>query len=176
MRSRQFHDALEKLTEAIREAEAVVETMRTEHDPLASHIFVSRRHYQNLADTKSGKPRAMSAQLSWQTACELGFCGHLDEWERLALLRAGKTARQVDGADRQYHLADRPVTRPAHSLSDVALREHGQVRGHTGLRFEGGETMTKRLEDSLSQIIPLTGADISAVSLELPENLSARRP
>ena len=57
MRSRQLHDALEKLTKAIREVEAVVETMRAEHDPLASHIFVSRRHYQNLSDTKSGKRR-----------------------------------------------------------------------------------------------------------------------
>jgi hypothetical protein len=53
MPSRQLHDALEKLTKAIREVEAVVETMRGEHDPLASHIFVSRRHYQNLSDTKS---------------------------------------------------------------------------------------------------------------------------
>src|SRR6476646_1497659 len=83
MRSRQLHDALEKLTKAIREVEAVVETMRAEHDPLASHIFVSRRHYQNLSDTKSGKRRAMSAHLSWQTACELGFRGNLAEWERL---------------------------------------------------------------------------------------------
>jgi septal ring factor EnvC (AmiA/AmiB activator) len=83
MRSRQLHDALEKLTKAIREVEAVVETMRAEHDPLASHIFVSRRHYQSLSDTKSGKRRLMSAQLSWQTACELGFRGNLDEWERL---------------------------------------------------------------------------------------------
>jgi len=83
MRSRQLHDALEKLTKAIREVEAVLQTMRAEHDPLASHIFVSRRHYQNLSGTKSGKRRAMSAHLSWQTACELGFCGNLDEWERL---------------------------------------------------------------------------------------------
>ena len=83
MRSRQLHDALEKLTKAIREVEAVVETMRAEHDPLASHIFVSRRHYQNLSDTKSGKRRATSAQLSWQTACELGFRGSLAEWGRL---------------------------------------------------------------------------------------------
>jgi hypothetical protein len=60
MRSRQLHDASEKLTNAIREVEAVVETMCIEHDPLALHIFVSRRHYQNLSDTKSG----MSAQLS----------------------------------------------------------------------------------------------------------------
>jgi hypothetical protein len=83
MRSRQLHDALEKLTKAIREVEAVVEIMRAEHEPLASHIFVSRRHYQNLSDTKSGKRRTMSAHLSWQTACKLGFRGNLDEWERL---------------------------------------------------------------------------------------------
>jgi hypothetical protein len=57
--------------------------MHAEHDPLAVHIFVSRRQYQNLSDTKSGKRRAMSAHLSWQTACELGFRGNLDEWERL---------------------------------------------------------------------------------------------
>jgi hypothetical protein len=83
MRPQKLHDAFEKLTNAIREVEAVVEMMRAEHDPLASHIFVSRRHYQNLCDTKSGKRRAMSAQLSWQTACKLGFRGNLDEWERL---------------------------------------------------------------------------------------------
>ena len=63
--------------------EAVVETMRAEHDPLASHIFVSRRRYQNSSPTKSGKRRAMAAHLSWQTACELGFRGKLHEWERL---------------------------------------------------------------------------------------------
>src|SRR5438046_9601433 len=83
MRSRQLHDALEKLTKAISEVEAVVKTMRAEHDPLASHIFVSRRHYQNLSDTKSGKRRDMNARLSFDTACELGFRGSLDEWERL---------------------------------------------------------------------------------------------
>ena len=83
VRSRQLHDALEKLTKAIREVEAVVETMRTEHDPLASHIFVSRRHYRNAHDTKGGKRREMNARLSFNTACELGFRGSLDEWERL---------------------------------------------------------------------------------------------
>jgi hypothetical protein len=45
--------------------------MKTEHDPLASHIFLSRRHYRKVSDTKSGK------------RCELGFRGSLDEWERL---------------------------------------------------------------------------------------------
>jgi hypothetical protein len=63
--------------------EAVVETMRAEYDLLASHIFISRRHYGNVNDTKGGKRCGMSAQLSWQTACELGFRGNLDEWERL---------------------------------------------------------------------------------------------
>jgi hypothetical protein len=82
-RSRQLHDALEKLIKAIREVEAVVETMRAEHDPLASHIFVSRRQYRNAHDTKGGKRRETNARLSFNTACELGFRGSLDEWERL---------------------------------------------------------------------------------------------
>ena len=83
MRSRQLHDALEKLTKAIREVEAVIETMRAEHDPLASHIFISRRHYRNVNDTKGGKRREMNARLSFSTACQLGFRGGFDEWERL---------------------------------------------------------------------------------------------
>jgi len=83
MRSRQLHNVLDKLTKAIREVEAVVETMHTEHDPLASHIFISRRHYRNANDTKGGKRRGINARLSFNTACELGFRGSLDEWERL---------------------------------------------------------------------------------------------
>ena len=57
MRSRQLHDALEKFIKAIRELEAVVETMQAEHDPLASHVFISRRHYRNAHDTKGNAPR-----------------------------------------------------------------------------------------------------------------------
>ena len=34
-------------------------------------------------DTKSGKRREISTRLSFNTACELGFRGSLDEWERL---------------------------------------------------------------------------------------------
>jgi len=34
-------------------------------------------------DTKGGKRREMNARLSFDTACELGFRGSLDEWERL---------------------------------------------------------------------------------------------
>jgi hypothetical protein len=41
--------------------------------------FVSRRHYRNVNDTKSGKRREMIARLSFNTACELGFRGSLDE-------------------------------------------------------------------------------------------------
>jgi len=82
MRSLQLHDALGKLTKAIVEVEAVVETMRAEHDPLASDIFISRRQYRNANDTKGGKRRKMNARLSFNTACELGFRGSLDEWER----------------------------------------------------------------------------------------------
>ena len=83
MHSRQLHDALGKLTKAIREVEAVVEIMRAAHDPLASHIFISRRQYRNANDTKGRKRRETNARLSFDTACELGFRGGLDEWERL---------------------------------------------------------------------------------------------
>ena len=83
MRSRQLQDALDNLTKAIREVEAVLETMRAEHDPLVSHIFISRRHYRNAKDTKGGKRREINARLSFETACELGFRGSLGEWERL---------------------------------------------------------------------------------------------
>jgi short subunit dehydrogenase-like uncharacterized protein len=75
--------ALKNLSEAIRETEAVVEEMRAEQDPLAVHIFVSRRQYRNQPDTKSGSRREVAARLSWQSACELGFRGSLGEWERL---------------------------------------------------------------------------------------------
>jgi hypothetical protein len=47
--------------------------MKAEHDPLASHIFVSRRYYRKVNDTKSGKRRGMTARLSFNTGCELGF-------------------------------------------------------------------------------------------------------
>jgi len=57
--------------------------MEAEHDPLASHIFVSRRRYRNANDTKSGKRRELNARLSFNTACMLGFHGSHEEWERL---------------------------------------------------------------------------------------------
>ncbi len=57
MRAARLQDALERLTAAVREVESELAAMKTEHDPLASHIFVSRRHYRNVQDTKSGKRR-----------------------------------------------------------------------------------------------------------------------
>ena len=78
-----LQEALERLTKAIRDVETEVAAMKAEHDPLASHIFISRRHYRNANDTKSGKRREINARLSFNTACELGFHGSLDEWERL---------------------------------------------------------------------------------------------
>jgi hypothetical protein len=83
MRAARLHDALERLIVAIRDVESELAAMKAEHDPLASYIFISRRHYRNVNDTKSGKRREMTARLSFNTACELGFRGSLDEWERL---------------------------------------------------------------------------------------------
>jgi hypothetical protein len=75
--------ALERLAAAIRDIETELAAMKAEHDPLASHIFISRRHYRNANDTKGGKRREINARLSFNTTCELGFRGSLDEWERL---------------------------------------------------------------------------------------------
>jgi hypothetical protein len=83
MRAARLQEALERLTAAISDVESELAAMKAEHDPLASHIFVSRRHYRNANDTKSGKRRETMARLSFNTACELGFRGGLDEWERL---------------------------------------------------------------------------------------------
>lgn len=83
MHANRLQSALKNLSDAIRETEAVVDAMRAEHDPLAVHIFLSRRQYRNLPDTKSGARRETGARLSWQTACDLGFRGSLGEWERL---------------------------------------------------------------------------------------------
>ena len=83
MQSGQLEVALENLKSAIQQVERLVEEMRAEKDPLAVHIFVSRRNYRKTNDTKSGKRRDTAALLSWQSACELGFRGTLGEWERL---------------------------------------------------------------------------------------------
>ena len=53
MGAAQLHDALERLTTAIRDVESELAAMKAEQYPLASHIFVSRPHYRNVADTKA---------------------------------------------------------------------------------------------------------------------------
>jgi hypothetical protein len=78
-----LQDAMSTLHDAVREVEAALDEMRAEHDPLAVHIFISRRNYRKIADTKSRKRSGMSARLSWDAACALGFRGSLGEWERL---------------------------------------------------------------------------------------------
>ena len=83
MRAARLLDALQKLSEAMAEVENAVVALKAEHDPLASHIFISRREYRTAHDTKSGKRREVAARLSYNAACELGFRGSLDEWERL---------------------------------------------------------------------------------------------
>ena len=83
MRAARLQDALERLIVAIRDVESELAAMKAEHDPLASHIFVSGRYYRCANDTKSGKRRETMARLSFNTACELGFRGSLDEWKRL---------------------------------------------------------------------------------------------
>jgi hypothetical protein len=83
MRANRLHGALEKLSDAIREVENAVTEMKAEQDPLASHIFISRRQYRTANDSKSGKRREVAARLSYQAACELGFRGSLHEWAGL---------------------------------------------------------------------------------------------
>lgn len=81
--ARRLQTALRNLEEALRETETALKEMQAESDPLAVHIFVARRQYRNIPDTKGGKRSATAARLSWQTACTLGFRGSLGEWERL---------------------------------------------------------------------------------------------
>lgn len=70
------------LSAAIREAETVLETMRAEPNPLAVHIFFSRRQYRNMLDSKSCNRRDLAARLNFDPLCKLGFRGNLEEWVR----------------------------------------------------------------------------------------------
>lgn len=83
VRSAGLKNALRALSDAITDVEWALSEMREQHDPLALHIYVSRRGYSNVNDTKSGKRSAIFARSSWQRACELGFRGTLEEWQRL---------------------------------------------------------------------------------------------
>ena len=67
MRPHRLQNALAALGDAMREVNAAIEEMRRDHDPVASHIFVSRRHYQNMSGTKSGKRHDVSARARAQS-------------------------------------------------------------------------------------------------------------
>ena len=64
MRAARLEKALKRLTAAVRDVECELAAM-------------------NVNDTKDGKRCEMNAHLSFNTACELGFRGSLDDWERL---------------------------------------------------------------------------------------------
>ena len=83
MRAGRFYNALQRLSEAISEVEAALKEICGEHDPLASHIFASRKQYREAADSKSGRRRETLARMSYNEACLLGFRGGFEEWERL---------------------------------------------------------------------------------------------
>lgn len=79
MRANPLQNALQQLGGAVREAEAALEEMRAESDPLAVHIFVSRRQFRNMLDTKDGKRSEVPAD-------------ELAEGARLAFVAAWETA------------------------------------------------------------------------------------
>jgi hypothetical protein len=61
-----LQDTLERLAKALRDVEIELAAMKAEHDPLASHIFVSRLQYRNAHDIKGGKRRETNARLSYE--------------------------------------------------------------------------------------------------------------
>jgi DNA-binding transcriptional MocR family regulator len=75
MRPARLQSALDRLTAAIRDVEAELAAMEAEHDPLASHIFISRRRYRNANYTKSGKPRRAQV-LAKKGAALLRYASH----------------------------------------------------------------------------------------------------
>ena len=57
MRVARLQNALERLSAAIRDVEAELAAMKAEHDPLASHIFISRRYFATPATQGREAPR-----------------------------------------------------------------------------------------------------------------------
>jgi hypothetical protein len=64
VQANQLQNALHHLGDALRETEAALQEMRADSDPLAVHIFVSRRQCRNMPDTKSAKRSEAAARLS----------------------------------------------------------------------------------------------------------------
>jgi hypothetical protein len=83
MEAGRLQEALTQVSKAISELETVLEWMGAEHDPLAVHIFLARRQFRNVADTKSGKRGETAALITFKRAVDLGFRGSLGDWQRL---------------------------------------------------------------------------------------------
>lgn len=84
MRAGRLHDALQKLSDAIFEVENAV--ARTSSFRAVSIGARTTRKAASAAMKAEHDPllrREINARLSFNTACELGFRGSLDEWERL---------------------------------------------------------------------------------------------
>lgn len=75
MHANRLHRALQKLTEAIVEVEDEVAAMKADHDPLAVHIFVSRRNYRNVHDTKAASAVILPLSSVGNPPANLGFAG-----------------------------------------------------------------------------------------------------
>jgi Sec-independent protein translocase protein TatA len=83
MTAKRLQTALDTLAAALHETKTALTEMQAESDPLAVHIFVSRRQYRNTPDPKGGRRQETAARISYHTACELGFRGSLGDWECL---------------------------------------------------------------------------------------------
>ncbi len=67
-----LRDALRRLGEAIQQVEEAVAAIEANHDPLASHIFVSRRQYRTANDTKAASGARARETRQTHSACRLG--------------------------------------------------------------------------------------------------------
>ena len=79
------------LGNVMREVNAAIGEMLGEHDPLASHIFVSRRRYKNLSDTKSC-PEVRRTRAVNDITCRRGSLG-----SRRAILGFAGTSKSGSG-------------------------------------------------------------------------------
>ena len=89
MHAKRLESALQDLANAVAAVDSILKEMKAERDPLAVHIFISRRDFRNLHDTKSNKRHARQAHSTYVDACRLGFKGSSGEWERLLIAGGG---------------------------------------------------------------------------------------
>ncbi len=83
VRLSKLSEDLKRLREAVTAVEQTLDEMREESDPLAVHIFISRRRYRRTTDSKGGKRHQQAVESTYYPACDLGFRGSFDEWRKL---------------------------------------------------------------------------------------------